>query len=235
MSRARAALDMPLPKVLTLIAVQAIVFAALGWGLWSLTDRSEASFVTFAWWEVGAGFALATALIALSAALALAFPKFAEWLVRSQARQYPFLKNRISLSAIVIISICAGVGEEALFRGGFQTLFGDYTPLPLALALSSALFAAIHFAKPINSALIFVIGCLFGGIYWANGSLLTVIIGHAVYDVYAIWALQEALHRFGIFDEHEEVEPENEPGEPLQAGAARESLPGRDNAPGEDQ
>ena len=136
--------------------------------------------------------------------------------MRAQARNYPFLKHRISLAAIIFISICAGVGEEVFFRGGLQTVLGDYVPLPFAIALASALFAIVHFAQPLNSALIFVIGCLFGLVYWATGSLLTVIFAHMVYDIYALWALQNAMHEFGVFDEP--------PSAPLPAQAERETL-----------
>lgn len=195
--------DMPVWKVLTYVGLQTAAFIAFGVALWIASDRPAASFVSYQVWEIGAGLALAFALIALSFGLSKAFPKWVEWLVHSQARNYPFLKHRISLLAIIFISICAGVGEEALFRGGLQTLLGDYLPLPVAILVASALFALIHFAQPFNSVLIFVIGCLFGVVYWATGSLLTVILAHTVYDIYALWTLQKAMHEFGVFDEED--------------------------------
>ena len=193
--------DMPLPKVLTLIGVQTAIFAALGLALWVFSGRPTSAFVTTSALEIGQGLALAAALIATSAGLARLFPRYVEWLVRSQASNYPFLKHGISIPAIVFISLCAGVGEEALFRGGLQTLLADHIPISAATALAALLFALIHFAKPLNSALIFAIGCLFGAIYWQTGSLLIVITGHAVYDVYALWSLQKEMHRLGVFDE----------------------------------
>lgn len=193
--------DMPVWKVLTYIGLQASVFTTIGAALWVLAGRSRLEFLTFSWSEAGAGLILAFGLIATSVVLARAYPKYADWLIRSQARNYSFLKHRISLVAIIFISLCAGVSEEALFRGGLQTLLGDILPMPIAVICAAALFAAIHFAQPLNSALIFIIGGLFGIVYWTSGSLLTVMVGHAVYDVYAIWALQEALHKLGVFDE----------------------------------
>lgn len=201
MSKARQASDIPLPKLLFFVGLQAFAFTAIGGALWVTSGRAHDTFITLAPWEAGFGLALALVLIALSAGLARAFPGYARWLVRTQARSYPFLKRRIGIGAILFISVCAGLGEEALFRGGLQTLSGDYLPAPLAIALAAALFALIHFARPLNSALIFAIGCVFGGVYWASQSLLTVIVAHAVYDVYALWALQEALHRMGIATE----------------------------------
>ena len=215
-ARADALADMPIWKVLLYVGLQAAGFTGFGLAMWNLSGRTAGDFVTVTGTELGAGLLLALALIATSALLARAFPKYVEWLVRSQARNYPFLKHRISLAAIIFISICAGVGEEVFFRGGLQTVLGDYVPLPFAIALASALFAIVHFAQPLNSALIFVIGCLFGLVYWATGSLLTVILGHMVYDIYALWALQNAMHEFGVFDEP--------PSAPLLDEAERETL-----------
>ncbi|MDJ0977673.1 MAG: type II CAAX endopeptidase family protein [Erythrobacter sp.] len=218
--------DMSVPKALGYIGLQALSFTAIGLALWVLADRKRLDFVTLSGAEALSGLVLAAVLIAISVVLAKAFPRYAEWLIRTQARNYGFLRHRISIGAIVFISLCAGIGEEALFRGGLQTVLGDWLPMPVALTLASALFAAIHFAKPLNSALIFVIGCLFGLVYWRTGSLLTVMIGHAVYDIYALWALQEALHKLGVFEE--DKSPTH-----LPAHAPRETLEIREDTKGE--
>ncbi len=191
--------DMPVSKVLTLTGFQTVCFAFIGAALWVIGDRSLESLVSFRAWEIGYGVALAGALIAFGMVLTRLFPDYADWLVRSQVRNYPFLKKRLSMPAIIFISICAGVGEEALFRGGVQVLLGDYMPMALAILTASTLFAAIHFAQPAISAIILVIGAIFGVFYWQTGSLLMVMIGHAIYDIYALWALQEGMHRLQVF------------------------------------
>ncbi|MGB3470140.1 MAG: CPBP family intramembrane glutamic endopeptidase [Erythrobacter sp.] len=191
---------MTTPKILGFISLQAAAFVGIGWGLWHLSGRPHSGFVTIGAWEIGYGVALAAVLIGLAIALTRLFPAASEWLVRSQAGNYPFLKGGISFPAIILISICAGLGEEALFRGGIQTLLGDYVSAPLAIIVAAALFAVIHFAKPVVSALIFAIGCVFGAVYLATGSLLAVIVAHSVYDVYAIWSLQEAMARLNLSD-----------------------------------
>ncbi len=193
--------DLPLSKLLSFIGAQAVCFTAFGAVLWAFGDRPLGAFITTAAWEIGYGVALAGVLIAIAAALSRIFPAWADWLVRSQAGNYPFLKQRLSMAAIIFISICAGLGEEALFRGGVQVLLGDYLPVALAILIASCAFALIHFAQPVISAMIFLIGAIFGLVYWQTGSLLTVVIGHAVYDVYALWALQEGMHRLGVFDD----------------------------------
>ncbi|MEO0699214.1 MAG: type II CAAX endopeptidase family protein [Pseudomonadota bacterium] len=218
---------MPLGKILALIGFQTGAFALIGWSLWALSHDTSLPFISFALWEIGYGLALGGALIVASATLAAISPALMEKLVRAQAGTYPFLKDRLSLGPIVFLSLCAGIGEEALFRGGLQTWLGDYVPFPYPVLLAALAFALIHFAKPLISALIFAIGCLFGVIYWATGSLLTVMIGHAVYDIYAIWALQEAFHRLGVF-------AQTSPDADLPEGSARETLSIKHETTGED-
>lgn len=199
--REAALAELPLRKVLSLVGLQTVFFVTVGLALWNLAERPLVAFVALRASDAGMGLGLAAVLIATSAALSKVFPTYTERLVRAQARNYPFLKNRVPLGAILFISLCAGIGEEAFFRGGMQTLLGDVLPMPLAVAIASALFALIHFAQPLNSALIFVIGSLFGVVYWQTGSLLTVMVAHAVYDIYALWALQKAMHELGVFDD----------------------------------
>ncbi len=189
---------MPLWKVLFTIGLQAMFFTIAGVAIFRQTERPIADFVVLDWSAIVNGVALALVLMLLSMVLSRLFPAYARRLIQAQARTYGFLANRVSMPAILFISLCAGIGEEALFRGGLQTLLGDYMPAGLALALAAAAFALIHFAKPHVSALLFIIGCLFGWIYWQTGSLLTVMIAHALYDVYALWALQKAMGEMGL-------------------------------------
>lgn len=183
------------------LGAQAILFVGLGIGLWAWSGRYLADFLTFSFREIGIGIGLAAALIGLASALFRLFPDLAERTVRLQARNFAFLANGLSFPVIVFISICAGVGEEALFRAGLQTLIADYAPLPVAIVGSSFLFMLIHFAKPLIAALIFVIGAVFGVAYWWTESLLAVMIGHAIYDVYAFWRLEAEMRRLGLFEE----------------------------------
>lgn len=185
--------------ILSVTAAQTVLFALAGWGLWHLSGFEEIAMITFAPWEVGLGLALAAGLIATGIIIIRVFPAYGDWIIRSQAANYPFLKDRLSIGGIVFLSICAGLGEEVLFRGGLQTLIAQAAPIWLAIVLAAAVFAAIHLAKPIVSLLILLIGVLFGVAYTWSGSLLAVIIGHAVYDIWALWYLQEGMHRLGVF------------------------------------
>ena len=180
------------------ISAQAGLFIAVGFGLWALSGRDLFAFVTFEAWEWTLGLALGGGMIAVAYATFVLFPRFCDMMTRMQARNYAFLNNNSSAPMILLMSLCAGIGEEALFRGGLQTLLGDYTPLPLAIIVASLAFALIHFAKPLVAGIIFAIGALFGIVYEWSGSLLAVMIGHAVYDIFAIWFLIRQMKRLGL-------------------------------------
>lgn len=193
--------EISLGKAMVLLGFQAIGMIALGQWLWSLSGREKAGFVSVSMTEVLQGLALGAALIALAFAMFRGLPRISEALVRMQAETYAFLGPKLGMPAIVFISLCAGVGEEALFRGGLQTFLGDYLGAPLAIVLSSAVFAAIHLGKPVITLLLLVVGLIFGTVFWLTGSLLAVMIGHALYDIWALRYLHCEFLRLGLVGE----------------------------------
>lgn len=193
-----AAPEMSRAKLLFLLVAQCAVMMALGLALWWWSGRRTSAFIAFSLDELAKGVTLGVALILLAFALWKVFPRTGEKLIRMQADQYAFLLPHVSWPVIVAVSLCAGFGEEALFRAGLQTLLGDQVGTPAAIALSAALFAVIHLGKPVITLLIFLIGCLFGVVYWQTGSLLVVAVGHTVYDVWALRYLHGELLRLGL-------------------------------------
>lgn len=198
---AGAARPLPAAKIVVALAVQAVVMTLIGFALWRWSGRDGAAYVTWSVWQLVTGLALGGALIAVAWAVFAGFPRIGESLVRMQAKTYGFIGGQLGLPAIVAISLCAGIGEEALFRGGIQTYLSDLVGEPGAIALSSAAFAAIHLARPMISVMLFVIGGLFGVIYWQTGSLLVVMLGHALYDVWALRYLLNEFVRLGLVDQ----------------------------------
>lgn len=190
-----------LGAAVVLLAFQSAAMIAIGLLLWHWSGRDAAAFVTVSASQVLQGIALALALIALAFALYRGFPRISEALVRMQAATYAFLGPRLGLPAIAVISLCAGVGEEALFRGGVQTILSDHVGAPGAIVLSSAVFAAIHLGKPVITGLLFVVGAIFGTFYWLTGSLLAAMIGHALYDIWALRHLHCQLVRLGLVED----------------------------------
>jgi len=182
------------------LVIQTVMFVALGYGLWTISGRDSSTFVNVSWRETGLGLAIGLGLIVAMEALFRGFPAWREKIVRLQAHQFTVFGYPLSPATIVFISACAGVGEEALFRGGLQTLTTDHLPVALAVALASIPFTLVHASKPLVAFPQFVIGCLLGLAFFYTGSLLAVMIGHAIYDVFALWCLQREVQRLGLID-----------------------------------
>lgn len=93
-------------------------------------------------------------------------------------------------SELIVISLCAGVGEELLFRGwfmgwireGWSELDLSLDPAILALVVSSVIFGFFH---PITKMYVFLaalMGLYFGFLLLWTENLLVPIIAHAAYD-----------------------------------------------------
>lgn len=188
--------------LLAIIGGQAIAFFLIGVALYYFSGRPLASFLDFDPSGLAVGIGLGTLLTLAAAAAFLGFPHWTDRLVVLQAEGYGIFTGDKPLSpgTIMAIALCAGIGEEALFRGGLQTIIADHTAPWLAIAASSALFAALHIPEPVIAALVFAIGTVFGIVYWVTGSLLAVMIGHALYDIFALWYVQKRVIELGITD-----------------------------------
>ena len=102
-------------------------------------------------------------------------------------------KTLLSLSPIelILISVCAGVGEELLFRGWLMYWLAGFDPegasptlvqYGLALLASSVAFGLVH---PITKLYVFLatlMGIYFGLLVLLSGNLLIPIAAHAAYD-----------------------------------------------------
>ena len=189
----------PLPsgKIAAALTAQALVFVVAGAAMWAYAGNELAEFVDFGWLPVGQGVLLCLALIAVVGATFRAFPGFLEHTVHLQSKMAVLFSARTGWREYVVVALCAGIGEEAIFRGGLMTLLDGYTGPAAAIFLSSLVFALFHLAKPLIGALILIIGVIMGLVYWWTGSLLTVMIGHALYDVWALRRLHMEFIRLG--------------------------------------
>lgn len=188
------------PGAIMLVAtVQTVLFVWAGIGMWWLSGRPPAEFAVLSAEGILLGVAIGILFAAVGAAYFFGARASADRLIVMQGDSYPFLAQRLGPVPIIVLSMCAGIGEEALFRGGMQTLMGDYLPVWIAIALSSALFALMHLSRPLVCFIQFLIGVLFGIIYWKSGSLVAVMIGHGIYDIFALWYVQKRLHELDFF------------------------------------
>ncbi|RME00172.1 MAG: CPBP family intramembrane metalloprotease, partial [Deltaproteobacteria bacterium] len=83
---------------------------------------------------------------------------------------------------IVIVSVCAGVVEEALFRGVLQEELG--------IVWASLLFGLAHAIAFELVVWITGIGFLLGWLFAQTGDIATVMICHGVYDALVIYYMR---------------------------------------------
>lgn len=97
----------------------------------------------------------------------------------------PLLAGRSALELAALAAV-AGISEEVLFRGVLQVGLEKILPKILALAVASALFGLVHFVSREYTLLATVMGWYLGTLFLVQGSLLTPIISHALYDFVAL-------------------------------------------------
>ena len=194
-------------KFLAIVTVQALAFIVLGLALWRWTGRSEADFVRFDLGAVVLGLSLCAGLLACLLAMYRFLPRFADRLVWLQKDTYRVFARPFGPLGIVWISICAGIGEEALIRGGLQTALLDHLGVVPAIVLSALVFTLLHLAKPLVAAILFGIGLAFGIAYHLSGSLLAMMIAHVGYDIVAVALLQKRMQQLRVFEPESETTP----------------------------
>lgn len=103
---------------------------------------------------------------------------------------------------IISIALMGPLLEELLFRGAIQGILQRHYPRPwLAIIVASLIFGLVH----MNWAQIpyaFILGMLFGWLYYRTGSLLPCIAGHVLNNtiatitmrIYGTATLEEQIH-----------------------------------------
>ena len=97
----------------------------------------------------------------------------------------PVLAGRSAVE-LALLAALAGLGEELLFRGLIQTGLARLAPGPLALLCASILFGLAHFATSTYAVVAGMMGLYLGVLFMVQGSLLTPIVTHALYDLVAL-------------------------------------------------
>ncbi len=90
---------------------------------------------------------------------------------------------------IATISILAGVGEEALFRGVMHTNLAGLLGVVPALLVTSLLFGLVHFVTSTYAVMAGIIGLYLGVINIWSGNLFAPMVIHALYDFVALMYL----------------------------------------------
>ncbi len=132
-------------------------------------------------------FGVATGFISAYIALYLIESK----LIRPSSKKYIDLIQGLNLNRmeIVILSFCAGFGEEILFRACMQHYFGIW--------ITAIVFVAIHGYLSPKDWRIFIYGFIMIGIIAAFGYLydeykiIPPAIAHFIFDVILLWRLSK--------------------------------------------
>ena len=99
---------------------------------------------------------------------------------------YKPLFGNWSILQLTLISVCAGLSEEAFFRGAIQGSLADNVGVGVALVMASLLFGAFHLITWTYAIIAAFIGAYLGLLWIWTGNLLTPMITHAVYDIVAL-------------------------------------------------
>lgn len=111
-------------------------------------------------------------------------------LLRVVDEQIVPLFRQANLLELAIISLLAGLGEEALFRGVIQEAVADTVGRPVGiwvgLAVASLLFGLAHSITYSYVLMATLMGLYLGWLWIASGNLLVPIATHAMYDFLAL-------------------------------------------------
>ena len=124
-------------------------------------------------------------------------PQGAVGKVTMQARDFviQFLRG-IGLPGFALISLLAGIGEEALFRGFLQTFIAQHSTAWAGIVLASIIFGLAHAVSRTYAIVATVIGVYLGLLYFYTGNLVAPVVCHAVYDFIAlVWLTRSAPDR----------------------------------------
>lgn len=90
---------------------------------------------------------------------------------------------------LAVLSFAAGFGEEMLFRGVLQPLFGRWLGVAGGLAAASVLFGLFHPLTRGYIVLAAALGAYLGWLAVATQNLVCPIVAHGVYDWVALIVL----------------------------------------------
>lgn len=172
----------------------AILAIFLGWSIGPSARQMIPEISPTAWWPIASGLLYGC----LAAIPLLIFVEIIRRIPWEPIRQLERLADdgmfkvllELRPSELIVISICAGVGEELLFRGwlmywimqGADILIPAEVVLVVALLLSSIIFGLFHPITPLYVVLASLMGMYFGLLVLYTGNLLVPIAAHAAYD-----------------------------------------------------
>lgn len=157
----------------------------LAWGLGALFGVPAFGEMRFTGAAAGWGLlACGPMLAGLALALRSSWPPLVR--LRRSMDEFATLLSRCTLLDLALISVLAGVGEEALFRGVMQTGLIPAVGLPAAVALTSVVFGMAHYLSLTYAAYAALVSVYLGALLIYTDNLLVPVVAHAAYDFVAL-------------------------------------------------
>ena len=101
-----------------------------------------------------------------------------------------------TMPRVILMAIGAGVSEELLFRGVFQSWIAGFAPVLLALIISNVVFGLLHMRTMLYAIIAGCIGFYLGILYIYTENLLAPIITHGLYDFIALAYTKKAIEDY---------------------------------------
>lgn len=107
----------------------------------------------------------------------------------TDTNQELFISMSHNIFGVLSIAIVVPILEELLFRGAIEghLLRKGWSP-KWAISVSALIFGLIH-GNPAQIPFAFLIGLLFGWLYYRTGSLVPGIVGHIINNSFGAWTL----------------------------------------------
>lgn len=126
-------------------------------------------------------------LVGLSMWINLQIP-LPEWAMKPEQETTEMLAKILTIDsaselimALLTVAVAAGIGEELIFRGIFQKRLLGHLNHHLAIWIAAAIFSLIHFELA-GFLPRMVLGAILGYIFHWSGSLIAVMLLHAVFN-----------------------------------------------------
>ena len=120
----------------------------------------------------------------------------------TDTNQELFISMSHNIFGVLSIAIVVPILEEFLFRGAIEghLLRKGWSP-KWAILVSALIFGIIH-GNPAQIPFAFLIGLLFGWLYYRTGSLVPGIVGHIINNSFGAWTMftatrEELSHDYG--------------------------------------